>query len=129
MVRSSASALGGVAACDTPDTLVAVPFEPGAPLVDGAVALGVLLPGVAGAVCTGRLACGRFVGGLGPKNLAQSRITTSERSEATTMRSSCVNLNFFSGSLKNGPLLVRLLCCACRCQERGRIQICARGGD
>src|SRR3984893_19430462 len=120
-VRSSASALGGVAGCDTPDTLVPGAFEPGVLLVGGAAAFGVLLPGVAGAVCAGRFACGRFVGGLGPKNLAQSRITTSERSEATTMRSSCVNLDFFSGSLKNGPLLVRLMWCACRRQERGRV--------
>src|ERR1700730_66801 len=125
MVRSSVSALGGVAAWATPDILVAGAFEPGVLLADGDAVLGVLLPGVAGAVCAGRLACGKFVGGLGPKYLAQSRITTSDRSEATTMRNSCVNLTVFCGSLKNWPLPVRLLCCECRRQERGRIQICA----
>src|SRR6267378_2878453 len=107
MVRSSVSALGGIAACATPDMLVPGAFEPGVFLVDGDGALGVPLPGVAGAVCAGRFACGKFVGGLGPKYLAQSKITTSDRSEATTMRSSCVNLNFFRGSLTNAPLLVR----------------------
>src|SRR5258706_8995067 len=129
MVRSSASALGGVAAWATPDMLVAGAFDPGVLLADGDGALGVLLPGVAGAVCAGRLACGKFVGGLGPKYLAQSKITTSDRSEATTMRSSFVSLNFFSGSLTNSPLPVWHRYCAGWCQERGRIQICAtRGG-
>jgi hypothetical protein len=105
--------------------LVAGPFEPGVLLAKGEVPLGVLLPGVAGAVCAGRLACGKFVGGLGPKYLAQSRITTSDRSEATTMRSSCVNLNFFCGSLTNAPLLVQQRHGVGWCQERGRIQTCA----
>src|SRR4051794_14865022 len=109
MVRSSVSALGGVAACATPDMLALAAFEPGTVLPEGGAAFGVLLPCVAGAVCAGRLVCGGFVGSLGPKNLAQTKITTSDSSEATTMRSSCVSLNFFCGSLTNAPLLVRPL--------------------
>src|ERR1700741_4828746 len=105
MVRSSVSALGRVAACTTPDILEAGAFELGALLSPGEAAVGVLPPGVAGAVCAGRFACGKFAGGLGPKNLAHSKITTSDSSEATTMRSSCVNLNFVCGSLTNAPLL------------------------
>src|SRR4029077_15782835 len=103
MVRSCVSAFGGIAACATSETLLAAPLEDEALVVEGAV--GAPLPGVvtAGAVCAGRLACGRFVGGFGPKNLAHAKITTRDRSEATTMRSSCVNLNFFSGSVTNAP--------------------------
>jgi hypothetical protein len=98
-------------------------------LADGDGVPRVLLPGVAGAVCSGRLACGTFVGGLGPKYLAQSKITTSDSSEAATMRSSCVNLNFFCGSLKNAPLLVRQWHGLGWRQARGRIRICeTRGG-
>src|SRR5258708_32632299 len=103
MVRSCASLLGGMAAWATPDILVVVPLEGAALLVDGVAALGVPLPGVvgAGAVCAGRLPCGRFVGGFRPKNLAHSQITPSVKSEAPTIRSSCGNLNFFAGLLRH----------------------------
>src|SRR5258708_19792564 len=99
-----------MAAWATPDILVIVPLEGAALLVDGVAALGVPLPGVvgAGAVCAGRLPCGRFVGGFGPKNLAHSKITTSDNSEATTMPSSPLNFNFSSASLTHSPPSVQL---------------------
>src|SRR5260221_8972773 len=104
MVRSCASLLGGMAAWATLDILVIVPLEGAALLVDGVAALGGPLPGVVGAgvVCAGRLPCGR-IGGFGPKNFAHHQITTSDNSEATTISSSCVKLNFFCGSLTNSP--------------------------
>src|ERR1700686_3216044 len=104
MVRSSVSALGRLAAWTTPDILVAFPFALPGVLVDGVVPRAALL-GVVGAVavCAGRFVCGTLVGGFGPKNLAQSKITTRDSSEATTIRSSCVSLNFFCGSLTNAP--------------------------
>src|ERR1700688_1059296 len=102
MVRSCVSPFGGIAASATPEARD-VPLEVAGLVVREPAELGALAPGLAGAVCAGRLACGRFVGGFGPKNFAQARITTSDRSEATTMRSSCVNLNFFSGSVTNAP--------------------------
>src|SRR5689334_5520982 len=105
--------------------LVPGAFEAGAPLAEGDRAPAAPVPGLAGAVCAGRLACGTFAGGFGPKYLAQSRITTSDRSEATTIRSSCVNLNFFCGSFTNAPLLVRSGYTVGLHQERGRSQICA----
>src|SRR6267143_6374989 len=103
MVRSCVSAFGGIAACATPDTLVIVPLAAAVPLVVGLAELGLPFPGVTRAVCAGRLPCGRTGGGLGAKNLAQAKITIRDNSEATTMRSSCVSLNFFCGSLTNAP--------------------------
>src|SRR2546427_9521596 len=60
-------------------------------------------PGVAGAVWTGRLACGNWAGGFGPKNFAHSRITPTDSSDATRIRSSGVNLSFCPGKLTNAP--------------------------
>src|SRR5229473_8225695 len=126
MVRSCVSAFVGIAACATSETLLAAPLEDDALVVEGTV--GAPLPGpvTAGAVCAGRLACGRFVGGFGPKNLAHARITTRDRSEATTMRSSCVNLNFFSGSVTNAPRQGQRYCVEslARFPARDRTQIC-----
>src|SRR6266481_4520328 len=108
MVRSSVSAFGAIAAFGAADTLVAGRLVPGEFVLGGVTVAGLPLtaPGVAGAVCAGRLPCGGTAGGFGPKNLAHARITTSDKSEATTMRSSCVSLNFFCGSLTNAPLPV-----------------------
>src|ERR1700687_1833346 len=103
MVRSCVSPFGGMAASATPDALAVVALEAAVPVVAEPAELGVLLPGIEGGVCAGRLACGRVGGGLGPKNVAQAKITTRDSSEATTIRSSCVNLNFFSGSVTNAP--------------------------
>src|SRR5215472_7136577 len=68
-------------------------------VVDG----GVAWPGVAGAVCAGRLVCGGWTVGLGPKYFAHTRITTMESSDAAMMRSSGVNLSFCGGKLKKAP--------------------------
>src|SRR6266436_1605054 len=103
MVRSCVSPFGGIAASATPEALAIAPLEVDAPVVAEPAELAGLVPGTAGAACPGRLACGSFVGGFGPKNFAHAKITTRERSEATTMRNSCVNLNFFSGSVTNAP--------------------------
>src|SRR5882672_2448933 len=108
MVRSSVSAFGAIAAFGAADTLVAGRLVPAELVLGGVTGTWLPLPGpgVAGAVWAGRLPCGVTAGGFGPKNLAHARITTSERSDATTMRSSCVSLNFFCGSLTNAPLPV-----------------------
>src|SRR5882762_9375076 len=60
-------------------------------------------PGAAGAVTAGRLGCVGCTGGLGPKNLAQRMITAKERSEATRIRNSGVNLSFCRGALTSAP--------------------------
>src|SRR5207245_10679528 len=98
IVRSSESPLGvtlaGVAA------LIAL----GAAGAWGAVAAGGPEgPGVAGAVCTGRLICGDGTGGFGPKYFAQIRITSMESRDATRIRNSGVNLSFCPGRFKNAP--------------------------
>jgi hypothetical protein len=69
---------------------------------------GLEVPGLvlAGAVSVGLLACGGMEGGFGAKYLAQSKITTMDSSEASTMRTSWLSLLFFNGSLTNGPLPV-----------------------
>ena len=58
----------------------------------------------AGAVIAGLLACGKFAGGFGAKNLAHSKITAIESIEAIRMRISEESSFFFCGSLTNGPL-------------------------
>src|SRR5712692_8107746 len=60
-------------------------------------------PGVAGAVCAGRLICGDGTGGFGPKYFAHSRITSMESRDATRIRNSGVNLSFCPGWFKNAP--------------------------
>src|SRR6266404_169706 len=99
-------------------------------------------PGVAGAVWTGRLACGNWAGGFGPKNFAHSRITPTDSSDATRIRSSGVNLSFCPGKLTNAPHFgqrqsggqespprsLRLTCFPIS-PEPDRIQIFARGDD
>ncbi len=60
-------------------------------------------PGVAGALCAGRLACGGRIGGFGPKNFAHRMITPKESSEATKIRSSGVNLSFCPGAFTSAP--------------------------
>jgi hypothetical protein len=59
---------------------------------------------VAGEVAAGLLACGGIGGGYGAKNLAQSKITAIDSSDASTMRISWLSLLVFCGSLTNGPL-------------------------
>src|SRR5882724_11887928 len=95
-------------------------------------------PGVAGAVWTGRLACGNWAGGFGPKNFAHSKITPTDSSDATSIRSSGVNLSFCPGKLTNAPHSVRQqsgrqesphslrLTCFPISPEPGRIRIAAR---
>src|SRR6266446_356301 len=55
----------------------------------------------------GRLACGNWAGGFGPKNFAHSKITPTDSSDATSIRSSGVNLSFCPGKLTNAPHSVR----------------------
>jgi len=59
---------------------------------------------VAGAVIPGLLACGKFAGGFGAKNLAHNKITAIESIEAIRMRISEESSFFFCGSLTNEPL-------------------------
>jgi hypothetical protein len=70
---------------------------------DGFAAAEVAGPGVAGALCAGRLVCVGWTGGFGPKNLAHRMITPKESSEATRIRSSGVNLSFCPGALTSAP--------------------------
>src|SRR6266852_1593892 len=99
---------------------------------DGFAAGTVAGPGVAGALCAGRLACGGRTGGLGPKNFAHRMITPKESSEATRIRSSGVNLSFCPGALTSAPQVSRLssqlnsLASLPISPEPGHIQICAR---
>src|SRR5256886_16085624 len=70
---------------------------------DGVDAGDVAGPGVAGAVCAGRLVCVGGICGFGPKNLAQRMITPKDNSEATRIRSSGVNLSFCPGAVMSAP--------------------------
>src|SRR5260370_14085081 len=70
---------------------------------DGFAGGDVAAPGVAGAVTAGRLDCGGWTGGFGPKNFAQRMITPNDSSEATRIRSSGVNLSFCPGALMSAP--------------------------
>ena len=108
-MRSHASAFGGIAAAfdgaipvATPAGVCALGLLAG---VEGEVD-GELAPGFvpAGDVIAGLFACGRFAGGLGAKNLAQSKITAIESIEAIRMRISEESSFFFCGSLTNEPL-------------------------
>src|SRR5260370_22952917 len=89
-------------------------------------------PGVGGAFCAGRLACVGRTGGLGTKNFAHRMITPKERSEATRIRSSGVNLSFCPGALTSAPQFSKLslqlnsLASLPISPEPGHIQICAR---
>src|SRR5260370_17262520 len=89
-------------------------------------------PGEAGAVCAGRLACVGWTGGFGPKNLAQRIITPKDRSEATRIRSSGVNLSFCPGAFMSAPqssevsLQMNSLASLPIFPEPGRNQICVR---
>src|SRR4029077_10001244 len=91
-------------------------------------------PGAAGAVTAGRLGCAGCRGGLGPKYLAQRMITAKERSEATRIRSSGVNLSFCRGALTTCPrgerpfVLQNSLPFLPISPEPGRNQICAKAG-
>jgi hypothetical protein len=58
----------------------------------------------AGDVIAGLLACGKFAGGFGAKNLAHNKITAIERIEAIRIRISEESSFFFCGSLTNVPL-------------------------
>src|SRR5437762_3345348 len=86
------------------ESLLTAIFAVGGGAIFGATAIGdgvaagdVTIPGVAGAVCAGRLGCPGGTVGFGPKNLAQRMITPKESSEATRIRSSGVNLSFCPG--------------------------------
>src|SRR5258708_3131725 len=89
-------------------------------------------PGVAGALCVGRLVCAGRTGGFGPKNFAHRMITPKESREATRMRSSGVNLSFCPGTLTSTPQFSRLclqlnsLASLSISPEPGHIQICAK---
>src|SRR3981189_1119658 len=67
-----------------------------------------VVPAVAGPVTAGRLECAGWTGGLGPKYLAHRIITPKERSEATRIRSSGVNLSFCPGALMSAPQISKL---------------------
>src|SRR5229473_7264601 len=127
MVRSCESLFAAMLA-----TVVGAIVAGAAGACDGFAAGAVAGPGVAGAVCAGRLACGGWTGGLGPKNFAHRMITPKDRSEATRIRSSGVNLSFCPGALTSAPqsseLSVRLnwLASLPISPEPGRNQICAR---
>src|SRR5260370_37900312 len=71
---------------------------------DGAVAG----PGVAGAACAGRLACGGWAGGFGPKKFAHRMITPKGRSEGTRKRKSGGKLSFCTGAITRAPQGSRL---------------------
>ena len=101
MVRSCASAFGGIAAAFEGAIPVATPA--------GVDALDLLAEVVAGAAAAGAviavlLACGKFAGGFGAKNLAHSKMTAMESIEAIRMRISEESSFFFGGPLKNVPL-------------------------
>src|SRR5205814_5504311 len=74
------------------ESLLTAIFAAGGGAIFGATAIGdgvaagaVAIPGVAGAVCAGRLGCPGGTVGFGPKNLAQRMITPKEsRSEEHT---------------------------------------------
>src|SRR6266852_8161105 len=87
---------------------------------------------VAGAVTAGRLDCDGCTGGLGPKYLAHRMITPNERSEATRIRNSGVNLSFCRGALTTAPqsselsLPLNSMASLPISPELGRNQICAK---
>src|SRR5438876_6775386 len=115
------------------ESLFAATLTAVAAIVAGvALACEVAGPGVAGALCAGRLACGGRIGGFGPKNFAHRMITPKESSEATRIRSSGVNLSFCPGALTSAPQFSRLsvqlnsLASLPISPEPGHIQICAR---
>src|SRR5438552_8549314 len=99
---------------------------------DGFAAGDVAGPGVAGAVCAGRLVCVGGICGFGPKNLAQRMITPKDNSEATRIRSSGVNLSFCPGAFMSATQDVKLLMRVNSLAslpispEPSRNQICAR---
>jgi hypothetical protein len=104
MVRSSASAFGGIAAVFEGAIPEATPASDDAKDLlaeETEVAAGVA---AAGAVMAVLLAGGKFTGGFGAKNLAHSKITAIERIEAIRMRISEESSFFFCGSLKDVPL-------------------------
>jgi hypothetical protein len=106
-VRSCASAFGGIAAALEGPIPVATPAGVEAlDLLADARGEPEVVAGVAaaGAVIAGLLACGKFAGGFGAKNLAHKRITAIESIDAIRMRISEESSFFFCGSLKNVPL-------------------------
>src|SRR5438034_758139 len=124
------------------ESLLTAIFAVGGGAIFGATAIGdgvaagdVTIPGVAGAVCAGRLGCPGGTVGFGPKNLAQRMITPKESSEATRIRSSGVNLSFcpgpFMSATQGATLLMQLNSLASLpiSPEPGRNQICARADD
>jgi hypothetical protein len=96
--------LGGVAAAFEGAIPVATPasvdaldlFREETEFVAGGAAAGVVIAVL--------LACGKFAGGFGAKNLAHSKMTAIERIDAIRMRISEESSFFFCGSLKNVPL-------------------------
>jgi hypothetical protein len=101
------SAFGGIAAAFDGAIPVATPAAvfglPG--VVEGEADAGCVAGFVAaGAAIAGLLACGKFAGGFGAKNLAHNKITAIESIEAIKMRISEESSFFFCGSLKNVPL-------------------------
>jgi hypothetical protein len=110
IVRSCVSVFGGIAAALGGEIAVAFPAGNGAPdlVEEGEVATveGEVVAEVveAGAVTAGLFACGKFAGGFGAKNLAQSKITAIDSIDAISMRNSDESSFFFSGALTNGPL-------------------------
>jgi len=104
MMRSSASAFGGIAAGFERAVPVATPA--GVDALDLLAEETEVVAGVAaaGAVIAVLLACGKFAGGFGAKNLAHNKITAIERIDAMRMRISEESSFFFCGSLKNVPL-------------------------
>src|SRR5438445_12468964 len=126
MVRSCESLFTAMLAA-----FVGAIVDGGAVACDGAAG-GVAGPGVAGALCAGRLACVGWMGGFGPKNLAHRMITPKESSEATRIRSSGVNLSFCPGTLTSAPQFSKLslqlnsLASLPISPEPGHIQIFAR---
>src|SRR5882757_3274536 len=87
MVRSCESAVGRTTGA------VAAEIFAGTAGALGAFA-GAAFPGVAVETCAGWFSRGGLAGGFGPKNLAQSKITAMDKSDATRMRNSGVNLSF-----------------------------------
>src|ERR1700675_4574783 len=107
MVRSCASAFGGMAAAFEGAIPVATPA--GVAALDLLAAVAGETKVVAGAAAAGAviavlLAWRKFAGGFGAKNLAHSKITAIESIDAIRMRISEESSFFFCGSLKNVPL-------------------------
>jgi hypothetical protein len=66
------------------DIAVPVPFGKAAAVF--AVAGAVELPGVAGALCAERFACGGKIGGFGEKNRVHNKVTPIESKDAANKR-------------------------------------------